>query len=434
MKDEPALSIDTKPPFLRNCLDEALKACRPQYIVPPHLPDLSGHAGRVIVIGAGKASAAMAAALESHYGPDAPLEGVVVTRYGYGAKTRKIRVIEAAHPVPDAQGQSAALEILEAVRGLTASDLVIALISGGGSALMPAPAPGISLEDKRAINKALLACGVPIDAMNCVRKHISAIKGGQLARAAYPARLLSLIISDVPDNDPSVVASGPTCPDPTTQAQALAVLERYKIEVPDRVWSHLHEPGNETPKPGEDIFRNAETRMIARGLDALNAAETYARAQGFDVLNLGDALEGEARDVARAMIRDLKKAARNRAKPLLVLSGGETTITLKGPGAGGRNQEFALAAMIEAAGDPHIYGLAADTDGIDGNREIAGALFTPESLGMAQAKGLAAAEYLEDNNSYAFFEQLEGHLIHTGPTLTNVNDFRAVLWIPRQLT
>lgn len=416
--------------FLKACLDEALKACRPACIVPPHLPDLARHKGRVVVIGAGKASAAMAAALESHYGEDAPLEGVVVTRYGYGAPTRKIKIIEAAHPVPDAHGQGAAIEILKAVTGLSADDLVIALISGGGSALMPAPAHGISLEDKRAINKALLSCGAPIDEMNCVRKHISAIKGGQLARAAHPARVLSLIISDVPDNDPSVVASGPTCPDPTTQEQALAILEKYKIEVPDRIWAYLHDAGNETPKPGASVFRNVETRLIARGLDALNAAASYAAAQGFEVMNLGDGLEGEARDLARAMIRDLRDTARNRTKPLLVLSGGETTITLRGRGAGGRNQEFALAAMIEAAGDSRLYGLAADTDGIDGNRDVAGALFTPQTLMLAKTKGLAPEEYLEDNNSYTFFEQLGGHLIETGPTCTNVNDFRAIVWVP----
>ncbi|MCD8496638.1 MAG: glycerate kinase [Alphaproteobacteria bacterium] len=416
--------------FLKACLDEALKACRPAYIVPPHLPDLSAHKGRVVVIGAGKASAAMAAALESHYGPDTALEGVVVTRYGYGAPTDKIKIIEAAHPVPDAHGQGAATEILNAVNELTENDLVIALISGGGSALMPCPAHGISLEDKRAINKALLSCGAPIDEMNCVRKHISAIKGGQLARTAYPAQVLSLIISDVPDNDPSVVASGPTCPDPTTQKDALAIIERYGIQVPDRVWTHLQDARNETPKPDDPLFARAETKMIARGLDALNAAAAYAESQGFEVLNLGDALEGEARDVARDMIRMIKTTAQHRTKPLLVLSGGETTITLKGMGAGGRNQEFALAAMIEAAGNPHLYGLAADTDGIDGNRDIAGALFTPQTLPLAQAKGVSPEEYLEDNNSYTFFEQLEGHLIDTGPTLTNVNDFRAILWLP----
>jgi hydroxypyruvate reductase len=416
--------------FLRACLDEGIKACQPAHIVPPHLPDLENHTGRVIVIGAGKASAAMAAALEDHYGPGAPLEGVVVTRYGYRAPTRKIKIIDAAHPVPDTHGLEAADEILKAVEGLTENDLVIALISGGGSSLMPCPAPGLSLEDKRAINKALLSCGAPIDEMNCVRKHVSGIKGGQLARAAYPARVLSLIISDVPDNDPSVVASGPTCPDPTTQQQAIEILDRYGIEIPDRVWEFLHNPENETPKPGEPVFETVETRMIARGLDALNAAASYAESQGFEVLNLGDALEGEARDVARAMIGNIKEMAANRTRPLLVLSGGETTITLRGLGAGGRNQEFALAAMIEAAGDARFYGLAADTDGIDGNRDVAGALFTPQSLMQAKTKGLAPETYLDDNNSYSFFEQLEGHLLDTGPTHTNVNDFRAILLVP----
>lgn len=416
--------------FLKACLDEGIKACQPAHIVPPHLPTLVNHKGRVVVVGAGKASAAMAAALESHYGPDIPLEGVVVTRYGYGARTSKIKMIEAAHPVPDTHGLEAAEEILRAVGGLAKNDLVIALISGGGSALMPCPARGISLEDKRSINKALLACGAPIDEMNCVRKHISGIKGGQLARAAFPARVLSLIISDVPDNDPSVVASGPTCPDPTTQKQAIDILDRYGIEIPDRIWEFLHNPENETPKPGEPVFEKVQTKLIARGLDALNAASTYAEAQGFEVLNLGDALEGESRELARTMIGNIREMAANCARPLLVLSGGETTITLKGRGAGGRNQEFALAAMIEAAGDARIYGLAADTDGIDGNRDVAGALFTPQSLMLARTKGLVPETYLDDNNSFGFFEQLEGHLLETGPTHTNVNDFRAILLVP----
>lgn len=416
--------------FLKACLEEGIRACQPALILPQHLPDLSHHKGRVVVIGAGKASAAMAAALEAHYGQDAALEGIVVTRYGYGAKTRKIKIVEAAHPVPDAEGQKAAEEILAAVQGLTEHDLVIALISGGGSALLALPASGIGFEEKRAINRALLSCGAPIHEMNCVRKHISAIKGGQLARAAYPARVLSLIISDVPDNDPSVVASGPTCPDLTTQNEALEILKKYKIEVPDRVWDHLQRPEFETPGPGDPVLARTETRMIARGMDALNAAANHAGTHGIEVLNLGDGLEGESRELARDMIRQAKNMAKGRTQPLLILSGGETTITLKGTGSGGRNQEFSLAAMIEAAGDPRLYGLAADTDGVDGDRDIAGALFTPESLDLARAQGLGPQDYLEDNNSYGFFEQLAGHLIDTGPTCTNVNDFRAILLVP----
>lgn len=416
--------------FLLELSRRGVEACLPSRVLPPHLPDLSHHKGRVIVIGAGKASAAMAAALEHHYGDAAPLEGIVVTRYGYGAPTRKIKIVEAAHPVPDAAGLEASNLIVKAVENLSADDLVIALISGGGSALLAMPAAGITLEEKRAINKALLACGAPIDEMNCVRKHISAIKGGRLAQAAYPARAVSLIISDVPDNDPSVVASGPTCPDATTQAQALEILRRYTIEVPDRVWAHLNDPENETPKPGAECFKRTQTLMAARGMDALEAAGTFATAQGFEVINLGDGIEGESREVARAMVRQAKDMAKSRTKPFIILSGGETTITLKGSGSGGRNQEFALAAMIEAASDPRIFGLAIDTDGIDGDRDIAGAVFTPESLSAAHAKGLSPGDYLADNDSYGFFARLPGHLIQTGPTHTNVNDFRALLVVP----
>ncbi|HRQ60047.1 MAG TPA: glycerate kinase [Alphaproteobacteria bacterium] len=416
--------------FLLELSRKGVEACLPARVLPACLPDLANHKGRVIVIGAGKASAAMAAALEDHYGDDAPLEGIVVTRYGYGVPTRKIKIIEAAHPVPDAAGLEASNAIVAAVENLSADDLVIALISGGGSALLALPAPGITLEEKRAINKALLSCGAPIDEMNCVRKHISAIKGGRLAMAAQPARVLGLIISDVPDNDPSVVASGPTCPDAGTQGEALEILRRYNIEVPDRVWEHLNNPENETPKPGDACFTRVETKMAARGMDALEAAAKFAQAEGFEIINMGDGVEGEARDVARAMVHQALDMAKSREKPFIILSGGETTITLKGSGSGGRNQEFALAAMMEAAGDKRIYGLAIDTDGIDGDRDIAGAVFTPESFKLAEMLKLSPQDYLDNNDSYGFFAQLPEHLINTGPTYTNVNDFRAILVVP----
>lgn len=415
--------------FLLESFTVAVARCQPAIILPRYLPDLTGHTGRIIVVGAGKASAAMAKALEDHY-QRSDIEGIVITRYGYGAPTQKIKIVEAAHPVPDAQGLNAAQDILKLVSGLSPDDLVIALISGGGSSLLPVPAPGISLADKQALNKALLACGAPIDDMNCVRKHISGIKGGQLARAIYPAKLVSLIISDVPSNDPSVVASGPTCPDEGTQAQALEIIRKYGIPITQAMKTHLENPAHETPKANDPVFQTVQNIMIARGQDALDAAAGYAATQGYDIINLGDGIEGEARDAARDMVQKVLDISKTRTKPFIVLSGGETTITIKGTGHGGRNQEFALAAAMAAQGHSGIYGIACDTDGIDGSKDVAGAMFTPTTLSNAQSKGLDPQAYLANNDSYGFFEKLGDHLVDTGPTCTNVNDFRAIVFVP----
>ncbi len=419
--------------LLRRLFEAALAAADPALAVPrflPH-PPAEGSGGRTIVVGAGKAAAAMAKAVEDSW-PDvarAPLEGLVVTRYGHALPCRHIEVVEAAHPVPDQAGLDAAKRILAMVQGLGPDDLVLCLISGGGSALLSLPAPGITLEEKQAVNKALLRSGAAIDEMNCLRKHLSAIKGGRLAAAAAPARVVSLLISDVPGDDPAVIASGPTVPDPTTFADALAILEKYGIDAPASVTAHLRAGAEETPKPGDPRLANTETHLIARPQDALEAAAAVAREEGVTPVILGDSIEGEAREVAQVMAGIARQVARfgqPAAAPCVLLSGGETTVTLRGTGRGGRNAEFLLALTVALEGAPGIYALACDTDGIDGSEDNAGAITGPGCLARAEAAGIDAKAMLADNDGYGFFSALSD-LVVTGPTLTNVNDFRAIL-------
>ncbi|QIG52096.1 glycerate kinase [Nordella sp. HKS 07] len=404
--------------LLKDLFSAAIAAADPALRVPPFLP--RPPSGRTLVVGAGKASAAMALAVEQHW--QGPISGLVITRYGHGAPCRSIEIVEASHPVPDANGRDAALRMGELVKGLTADDLVLCLISGGGSALLAAPAPGLTLEDKQNVNRQLLACGAPISEMNCVRKHLSALKGGRLAAAAWPAQIVSLVISDVPGDDPAVVASGPTVPDPTTREEALAILRKYKFDLPAHVWAFLETPAAETPKPGDPRFAKVRTEMIAAPAQSLAAAAKLARDAGYRVIDLGDRIEGEARDVASAQAAQ----ALATTGPAVILSGGETTVTLKGKGRGGRNAEFALALAIALDGKANISAIAGDTDGIDGSEDNAGAVVTPDSLARARAKGIEAKAFLANNDAYGFFDAL-GDLVVTGPTRTNVNDFRAIL-------
>ena len=406
----------------------AIEAAQPALCLPAHLP--SPPKGRTIVIGAGKASAAMAAAFEAHW--PGPVEGLVVTRYGHGAPTRRIEIVEAAHPVPDAAGRAAAARILKLVSGLSADDLVVALISGGGSALLAAPAAGLTLEDKQAVNRALLKSGADIAEMNCLRKHLSAIKGGRLAAACAPARVQALMISDVPGDDLSVIASGPTVPDATTREDALAVIAKYGIGLPAAVRARLDDPACETPKPGDPVFARVTNTLIATPQRSLEAAAEVARAAGVTPVLLGDALEGEAREVAKVMAGIARSVARHgtpAGAPCVLLSGGETTVTLRGKGRGGRNAEFLLALAVALDGAAGIHALAGDTDGVDGSEDNAGAILTPDSLARAAAAGVSANAMLADNDGYSFFAGL-GDLVVTGPTLTNVNDFRAILVSP----
>ena len=416
------------PDLLRAMFDAAVAAASPLLRMPGLLPPRPK--GRTIVVGAGKASAEMARALESVW--DGPLEGLVVTRDGHAAPCRSITIVEASHPVPDARGAEAARRILDQVAGLTADDLVIALISGGGSALLTLPAPGLSLDDKRAINAALLRSGAPIGEMNIVRKHLSAIKGGRLAAAIHPARLVTLVISDVPGDDLSVIASGPTVPDPSTFAEAAAILRRRGIDEPRAVINHLARAAEETPKAGDPRLARAETRLIATPQMSLEAAAAVARAAGITPMILGDAIEGEAREVGRVMAGIARQVARHRQPapaPLVLISGGETTVTVRGTGRGGRNVEFLLSLAVALDGQPGTYAIAGDTDGVDGAEEIAGAILTPDTLARAAARGVDAKARLADNDGHGFFEAL-GDQVITGPTLTNVNDFRAILVLP----
>lgn len=411
--------------LLLKLFEAALAATQPASALPRHLP--APPKGRTIVVGAGKASAAMAAAVEAHW--PGPLSGLVVTRYGHGVPCQKIEIVEAAHPVPDEKGRDAARRILESVKGLTADDLVLCLISGGGSALLALPADGISLADKQAINKTLLGCGAAIAEMNCVRKHLSAIKGGRLAAAAFPARVETLLISDVPGDDPAVIASGPTVPDPTSFADALAILEKYRIVEPASVIARFRAARDETPKPGDPRLAGIRTTMVARPQDALEVAARVAEAAGYRPLILGNALEGEAREVAlvhAGIARQILRHGQPAPAPCVLLSGGETTVTLRGKGRGGRNAEFLLALGVALAGEPRVHAIACDTDGIDGSEDNAGALLTPDSLARAAAGGVSAKARLADNDGYGFFAAL-GDLVVSGPTLTNVNDFRAIL-------
>ena len=420
-------AVDPRP-FLEGLFRAAVDAARPDLCLPPHLPPPPN--GRTIVVGAGKAAAAMAAALEAHW--SGPLEGLVVTRYGHAVPTARIAVVEASHPVPDTAGARAATRMLDLVSDLGEDDLVICLISGGGSALLAAPALGVTLGDKQAVNRALLRSGAAIGEMNCVRKHLSAIKGGRLARAIAPARAVTLLISDVPGDDPAVIASGPTVADPTTLADARAVLARYGIAADPAVWAALNDPANETPKAGNDCFARGTVRMVARPQASLLAAAALARKAGITPVLLGDAIEGEAREVARVMAgiaRSCSLHGHPAAAPCVLLSGGETTVTVRGRGRGGRNAEFLLALAIELGGHAGISAVAGDTDGIDGSEDNAGAFTDASSLKRARARGLDPNALLADNDGYGFFAAL-GDLIVTGPTLTNVNDFRAILVTP----
>ncbi|MCJ7788463.1 MAG: glycerate kinase [Methyloceanibacter sp.] len=414
----------TPPDLLKAMFQAAVDAALPSLCVPAHLPPRPK--GRTVIIGAGKASGAMAKALEDAW--DGPLEGLVVTRYGYRVPTERLEVVEAAHPVPDAAGREAARRILDLVQDLTEDDLVLCLISGGGSALLALPAEGVSLEDKQAVNKALLKSGATISEMNVVRKHLSAIKGGRLAAAAAPARVVALMISDVPGDDPSIIASGPTVPDPSTNRDALGIIAKYGIEVPASVRDLLQKAG-ETPKPGDKRLASVENIMIATPQASLEASARVARKAGVTPVILGDSIEGEARDVAlvhAGIARQCALRGQPEQPPCVLISGGETTITLKGKGKGGRNTEFLLALAIALDGMSGIYALAGDTDGIDGSEDNAGALIYPDTLARAEKAGLNAKAMLADNDPYSFFTGL-GDLLETGPTLTNVNDFRAIL-------
>ncbi len=408
--------------FLRQLFDAAVRAADPARCVTAHLPPRPR--GRTLVVGAGKAAAAMAAAVERAW--DGPLDGLVVTRYGHGIATERVAVVEAGHPVPDAAGAKAARRILARVAGLTPDDLVLCLISGGGSSLLSLPAPGLSLADKQAVGAALLASGADITAMNTVRKHLSAIKGGRLAVAAAPAPVVTLLISDVPGDDPAVVASGPTVADPTSFADARAVLERYSVLVPASVRAHLAAAGDETPKPGDPRLAQGEVVVAAAAHLSLAAAAALARERGVAPVMLGDAIEGESREVAKEHAGiALSARRRGQSAPCVLLSGGETTVTVRGSGHGGRNTEFVLALALALAGASGIHALAADTDGIDGTGDNAGAIAGPDTLARARTHGLEASQCLANNDAYTFFRALDD-LVVTGPTLTNVNDFRAV--------
>jgi glycerate 2-kinase len=416
--------------LLRDLFDAALAAADPRHAVARNLPDPVP--GRTLVVGAGKAAAAMAAAFDEAW--PGPLDGIVVTRYGHGLRCPRIEVVEAAHPVPDAAGAAAARRILEQALRLGAEDQLVFLASGGGSALLSLPAPGITLADKQAVTRALLRSGATIAEINTVRKHLSSIKGGRLAAAAAPARIVTLAISDVPGDDPSVIASGPTIADPTTLADALAVLAKYRITEPAAVIAHLSQSSAETPKPNDPAFARAVWRLIASPQGALAAAATAADRRGVLPIVLSDRIEGEAREVGRvhaAIALQIRAGAfrigdRLIAPPVVLLSGGETTVTVKGGGRGGRNVEFLLALGVALDGAPGISALACDTDGIDGTEDNAGAILYPDSIARAAERGVSAKAALVDNDGYGFFAAL-GDLVVTGPTLTNVNDFRAIL-------
>jgi len=411
--------------LLHRMFDAAVARAMPDKCLPPFLPNPPK--GRTIVVGAGKAAATMARAVEDHWRGE--LMGLVVTRYGHHAPTKRIEVVEAAHPVPDLAGREAAERILKLVQGLTRDDLVLCLISGGGSALLALPAPGLTLQDKQAINRALLKSGANIAEMNCVRKHLSAIKGGRLAAACHPAKVVTLTISDVPGDDPAVIASGPTVPDRTTFPDAAAILAKYRITEPVSVVEHLRAAREETPKPGDPRLAGTQTHLIATPQQSLEAAAEVARQAGVTPLILGDSLEGESREVAlvhAGIARQVVRHDQPAARPCVLLSGGETTVTVRGKGRGGRNAEFLLALAVALDGEPGVYAMAGDTDGVDGTEDNAGAMVTPDTLQRAAARGLDAKAHLADNNGYSFFSGLED-LVKTGPTLTNVNDFRAIL-------
>lgn len=411
--------------LLRQLADAAIHAADPASRVPPILPPAPPKA---IVLGAGKASAAMAKAIENAW-PETDLSGIVVTRYGYEVDCDRIDIVLAAHPVPDDAGREAARRILEMAESAGEGDLVIALMSGGGSALLTAPAEGITFAEKQEVNRQLLRSGADIGEMNTLRKHISAIKGGRLAAAAHPAKVLSILISDVPGDDPAVIGSGPTVPDPTTFADALAVVAKYNMKLPDSVRRHLDAGADETPKPGSAIFDGNDLVFAAKPDKSIEAAAAVARAAGFAVVDLGDRVEGEARDVGREhaeLAMQCKNGSGPAKAPCVILSGGETTVTMTGNGRGGRNTEYLLGVAERLGAADGIYAVACDTDGVDGSEDNAGAFIDPTTLARAEAAGLSVAQALEANDAYTLFDNI-GDLLVTGPTYTNVNDFRAVL-------
>ena len=416
--------------LLMQSFKAAVAAADPLEILPGHLPHPPS--GRTLVIGAGKAAASMALAVEQHWPRDAPLEGLAITRYRHGLPTRRVRVIEAGHPVPDEAGETAAKEILQRTRSLAPSDLLLALISGGGSALLSLPVETVGMEALKATTRELLRSGAPIQDINTVRKHLSAIQGGRLA-AACRAPVLALIISDVTGDDPTHIASGPCAPDPTTYGDALEVLHRYGVNAVPAVREHLERGAGgevpETPKPGDGIFARVENRVIATARQALLAAQEFLHARGVPTMNLGDSVTGEASEVAKvyaALARQIAQHADPMKPPVVLISGGECTVTVRGNGRGGRCTEFLLSLAVELAGAANLYAIACDTDGIDGSEDNAGAVLMPESLVRGARLGLDARKLLADNDAYGFFSRLED-LVVTGPTRTNVNDYRAIL-------
>jgi hydroxypyruvate reductase len=414
--------------FLTSLFDAAVGAADPLTGIRTHLP--ARPKGRTVVIGAGKGSAQMAAALEQCW--EGPLEGLVVTRYGFAAKCAHIEIIEASHPVPDAAGLVASGRLLKLVEGLTEDDLVIALISGGGSALLPSPAGSLTLEDEIAVNKALLASGAPIAAMNVIRKHLSTIKGGRLAVAAYPARVVSLVVSDIPGDDPALVASGPTVPGAGTRSEALDLIRLYKIELPAAVMAHIAKAEADAPRPDDPRFARNEVHVIASAGVSLEAAAEAARRAGIAAAILSDAIEGEAREAAHvhaAIAREILHRDRPFKKPIVLLSGGETTVTLTGKGKGGRNSEFLLSLAIDIDGHTGIYAMAADTDGIDGSEDNAGAFADAGTVARLRSAGIDPAVMLRNNDAWSAFNAI-GDLFVPGPTGTNVNDLRAILIDP----
>ena len=441
MSEDPQPKDDFAPEArLRALFAAALGVADPRVFLPGQLPRLLPEwfataplppRGKLIIVGAGKAAASMAQAIEMALPPGRSLSGVVVTPYGYGLPCRQIEVIEAAHPVPDAAGEVAAQRVLDAVRGLTSDDTVLALMSGGASALLAAPRPGLSLDDKRAITCALLRCGASIHEINCVRKHLSVLKGGQLGLQVFPARLITLALSDVTGDDPAVIGSGPTVGDPTRCADALAILQRYAVPLPAVARRALESGEWETPSADDARLANAQYHLIGSASEVLQKISGNATLQGWVPLVLGDAIEGEAREVARVMAGIAKSCQRQGmpvAAPCLILSGGETTVTLRGKGRGGRNSEFLLAFALALRGQPGIFALAADTDGIDGTEDNAGAVYSP-AMWAASDGAARAAECLDDNDAYGWFAAQNG-LVVTGPSFTNVNDFRAILVLP----
>lgn len=412
--------------FLTELFDIAVKTADPMQVIAPHLPQKPD--GRVLVIGAGKASARMAEAVEQVWGP---CEGLVVTRYGYGRPTQKIEIVEAAHPVPDEAGEAATKRLLDLLETAQAGDFVLALISGGASALLVQPVDGLSLEDKRAVNSALLSSGAPIGAMNTVRKHLSRVKGGQLAAAAYPAHMLALMISDVPGDDMAFIGSGPTVGDASTPEDALAILEHWNVDVEAKIKDALKKKSGVIP-PDDERLSRVDNRVVIAPSQSLAAAADAAAKQNIEVRMLGDALEGEAREVAAQQAREamsIQTTLRAGGKPVLLLSGGELTVTRKGNGIGGPNAEFCLAAAIALDGAPGIHLIACDTDGVDGAAEVAGAVVSPDTLARSVKKGVDPQAALANNDAHTFFETI-GDQVVPGPTLTNVNDFRAILIEP----